>query len=309
MTRHLVMGAAVVAALATAPVLTPTAATAASQPLMLFVANYDNSNVVGYPLGGPYGSPRVTLSTDINQPQGLAFDSSGDLWVANASTLVEFRKSQLTKASPTAGIVIATGATLAGLAFDSSGDLWVDGYGAEAVIEYAKSQLTKPVPTPAVYILGSELSSPFGLAFDSSGDLWVGNEGNGQVLEYTKNQLKKSGSPAPKLDISGGSHVQEVVFDSSGNLWTTTGKANSVIEYKKSQLTKPPASPAVSNNSTRLSWPAGLAFDASGNLWVANYSGETVVEFTKVQLRTTGSPAPRQTIEDGGGPVAVAIGP
>ena len=290
---------------------------AAAQPLMLYVANWSDSTVVGYPLGGPYGSPRVTLSTGVIEPQGLLFDRAGDLWVANSGSLDEYAKDQLTKRSPTPETVIQGSTSFATMAWDSSGDLWVDGYGDNTVDEYANSQLTRSgTPTPKVTLSGNDLSRPVGLTFDRDGDLWIGNEDNGQVLEYAKRQLTRSGSPTPRVDyIADGYAVEEdVVFDSSGNLWTSPGQPAVLVEYTKSQLTKPRASPAVSIKSLTLpaqDWPGGMTFDPSGNLWTTTWTGETVVEFTKAQLRNTGSPRPVVTIQiqDEGGPVADVIGP
>ena len=269
----------------------------------------------GYPLGGPYGSPRVTLSTEVNEPQGLLFDRAGDLWVANAGSLDEYARDKLPKPSPTPETVIQGGSSFAGMAWDSSGDLWVDDYGDNTVDEYANSQLTRSgTPTAKVTLSGNDLSKPFGLTFDRAGDLWIGNEGNGRVLEYTKSQLTRSGSPTPKVDYTGGGYsvAEAVVFDSSGDLWTTPGQPAVLVDYAKSQLTKTRASPAVSIKSLTLpplDWPGGLTFDPSGNLWVTTWTGGTVVEFTKAELRQTGSPRPILTIQDGGGPVADALGP
>jgi streptogramin lyase len=275
---------------------------------MLFVANWDSSNVQEYPLQGGNGSPKVTLSTDILQPQGLVFDSAGNLWVANAVSVVEFSRGELAKPSATPVKVIQSqGFKYAGIAFDSSGDLWADDYGGISVVEYTKSQLSASgSPTPTVVLTSDNLSEPFGLAFDRSGDLWVGNEGNGQVLEYAKSELNRSGSPVPKLDLSVGSNAEEVAFDSQGNLWTTD--AGNVLGFTKAELTKPSAQPAISI-TPGLSSPGGLAFTASGNLWVTDYSGEAVAELTKAQLQAGGTVTAARTISDSGGPVAVAIGP
>jgi sugar lactone lactonase YvrE len=279
--------------------------------MILFIDDYDSSNVVGYPLGGPYTSPKVTLTAEIGNPQGLLFDSAGDLWVASAVGIAEYARNQLTQPAPRPRTVILGGVSFAGAAVDSDGNLWVDDYGANDVDEYAKKQLTGTglrSPHPKVVLTGNDLNLPFGLAFDRAGDLWIGNEGNGLVLEYAKSELVKSGSPAPKLAISGNHQVEGVAFDSSGNLWTTTGQGGSVIEYAKSQLTNPRASPAVSLTA-HLSWPTGVIFDSSGNLWVSDYGGETLTEFSKAQLRKSGPVVTRPIIQGMGGPGALAIGP
>jgi hypothetical protein len=70
------------------------------------VPNGTNNTVVEYTRseltksGSP--APYVTISanaslSNLNEPGSLAFDPSGDMWVLNATTVVEFNKGQLTK--------------------------------------------------------------------------------------------------------------------------------------------------------------------------------------------------------------------
>jgi secreted PhoX family phosphatase len=275
--------------------------TTAADAETVFVANYDASDVTSYAQSDNGNAiPKVSISADIMSPQGIAFDSSGDLWVANVGSVVEFAKSELTTASAKPRIVISSTDTFAGLAFDPFGDLWVDGYGNNTVVEYAKSQLTKSgSPTPKLTISGSDLSSPFGLTFDHSGDLWVGNEGSGVVIEYAKSQLTKSGSPTPKAKFSPGG-AEAVAFDSSGNLWVATGMAE--------------ASPTEGATlSGSFGEPHGVAFDSAGDLWVADYTLEMVVEFTKTKPGATLSLKPRRTIIGAStklqGPLVLAVEP
>ena len=100
----------------------------------LFVANAGNSTVTGYPLNDLATASPKRISSGVNSPVGLmslAFDASGDLFVANCGsacggtgvgTVTEY-------APPYTGAPIATiskdvNAPLA-LAFDPSGDLFV----------------------------------------------------------------------------------------------------------------------------------------------------------------------------------------
>ncbi len=311
----LVGGAALVSAVLASTGLGTSPAAAIAAPATIFVANYDASNITSYPLAANGNTaPKVTLSAQISSPQGLSFDSSGDLWVGNGNGVLEFTKSQLTKTSSSPKVVITSnsGAAAAGLAFDSSGDLWLDSYGGDSVVEYAKSQLGKPgSPTPKVTITNSNFGSPFGLAFDHSGNLWVGNESTGDVMEYTKSEL--SGVlPSAKVTIST-TGAEGIVFDSSGDLWVANGN-DAVSEYAKSQLTKSGApAPRVTISVSAGSQPHGVTFDSSGNLWVASYGASTVMELTKAQLTKSGSPTPRRTVVGSrtglGGPLSLAIEP
>jgi sugar lactone lactonase YvrE len=96
----------------------------------LWVANANASTVVEFTAtqlaasGSP--TPAVTLSAangSLSSPSGLAFDASGDLWVANdiSGTVVEFGASQLAASGAPAPIVTLSGSALSGLhrlAFD-----------------------------------------------------------------------------------------------------------------------------------------------------------------------------------------------
>lgn len=74
--------------------------------------------------GSPAATVMLTASANsIAGPDGLAFDASGDLWVANGDfdTIVEFRPSQLVASGSPTPVVIVSGDALAGpwgLAFD-----------------------------------------------------------------------------------------------------------------------------------------------------------------------------------------------
>jgi secreted PhoX family phosphatase len=110
-------------------------------------------------------TPAVTLSAtggSLDAPRGIAFDGSGNLWVANygGSSVVEYTSSQLTASgSPTPAVTLSSLATLdaTALAFDNSGDLWVcDAAGGSNVAEFTASQITSSgSPTPTVKIAES----------------------------------------------------------------------------------------------------------------------------------------------------------
>ncbi len=227
-------------------------------------------------------------ASSLNQPDGLAFDARGDLWVANSTN---------------------------------------NGFycNAGSIIEYTAAQLAQlsanDRPTPAVTILvyggstcpSNAVSDPWGMAFDSSGDLWVASKTTGLVAEYTPAQLAQSGAPLPALMITsnGGSLEQPtaLAFDPAGNLWVantpsfTTPNSGWLVEYTAAQLaqlsTNDSPTPAItisSDGSGGIGAPDGISFDSGGNLWVANYTGSngngSVAEFTHGQLAVSGSPTP-----------------
>ena len=258
--------------------------------------------------------PFSTISAKINAPQGLTFDSSGDLWVtsSNTNTVLEYAKSQLAKPAPVPVVILSSGklGSLNGpgsLVFDLSGDLWVANTSVSTVVEYAKNQLAKSgSPAPVVTISNNSFNAPYGVAIDSSGDLWVSDNaqpGSPAVFEYAKSQLAKA-SPAPKRTLSlplnpiGDDTRSGLAFDSSGDLWVVNSSANSLVEFARNELTKGSSTPSVtiSSKANSLNSPDDLAFDSSGDMWVANTGGNTVVEYSKSQLARSGSPTPVRTI-------------
>jgi sugar lactone lactonase YvrE len=260
-------------------------------------------------------APEASFTNGMYGPTTIAFDPSGDLWVANENTsdLFELTKAQLAMPNPVPAVTIfAESGALAnpfGMAFDQSGNLWVDGSNSSRVYEYTKSQLAMSgAPTPRTTISDFPSTPLSGVAFDASGDLWISADKS--VVEFSKAELAKA-KPAPTVTISSSGGAQ-LVFDSSGDLWMVTGGGpdcygtpctNQVVEFTKTQLsTSGSPTPAVTISSTNvgsyksLDGPYSLAFDSFGDLWVENFDDNTTVEFGKDQLSTSGSPTPVRAI-------------
>jgi sugar lactone lactonase YvrE len=193
----------------------------------LWVANLAASSVVEFTVSQLASSgsatPAVALSASsgsLNGPVGLAFDASGNLWVANngPNTVVEFTVSQLAATgSPTPAVTLsATAGSIASpqsIAFDAHGNLWLANGGDTTVVAFSPSQLASTgTPTPAVTLSATagSLNGPEGLAFDASGNLWVANFVGPSVVEFTASQLVVSGSPTPNVTASGSSLVAPV---------------------------------------------------------------------------------------------------
>jgi sugar lactone lactonase YvrE len=168
----------------------------------------------GQPASLVIGQSSFTTSTckqgghrELCDPFGSAFDSSGNLWVADTgnSRVLEFKPPFSNGQSPSLVIgqssfntnacsTTQSGVCPIGLAFDSSGNLWVADFSNSRVLEFkppfSNGQLASLIigqssfTTNACSATQSGLCGPQGLAFDSSGNLWVVHEGNNRVLEF-----------------------------------------------------------------------------------------------------------------------------
>ena len=107
-----------------------------------------------------------------SNPYGLAFDNSGNLYVADIGT------NQISKITPGGAVsLFASVPTPTGLAFDSSGTL----YAAEA----STGQIVKISGGGAVSFFASVSSNVHGLAFDGSGNLYAADSLSNQISMIT----------------------------------------------------------------------------------------------------------------------------
>lgn len=130
----------------------------------LWVTDTYWGHVVGYSAaqlavaGSSSPAPFDTVGRNGNSfiyPTGIAFDGSGNMWVANGieATLVEFTPSQVAAdGSPIPTVTIALPDPLAfGLAIDKRGTLWVTDHDQGSVYGFTSAQLTASgAPTPAI---------------------------------------------------------------------------------------------------------------------------------------------------------------
>ena len=75
----------------------------------------------------------IAATNPLNEPQGLAVASNGDLYVANSgdSNILVFGPSYSTLPALT---IIRGVSRPSGVAFDTQGNLWVSNYGADSIL-------------------------------------------------------------------------------------------------------------------------------------------------------------------------------
>jgi sugar lactone lactonase YvrE len=186
----------------------------------LWVANDQDNAVVEYSASQLVSSGiRTSVVTvgsangSLLEPNGLAFDASGNLWVTTAGSnpVVALSPDQLrTSGNPVPAISLAipgaSGFQTQFLAFDAAGNLWVGVTGVNAIVEIPAIELkTSGTIFPGIVLTPENGSiDPAGLAFDNSGDLWVADFSTTRVLEFSPTQLMASGSPTPIAIIDPG---------------------------------------------------------------------------------------------------------
>jgi streptogramin lyase len=208
-------------------------------------------------------------NTGLSIPEALAFNSAGDLFVANYgnSTIEEFTPNGV-------GTVFAH--TLTGpdaMVFDSSGNLYVADYWANTIQKFT------PNGTESVFA-NTGLHYPTGLTIDSSGNLYAAN-GNTLTIE------KFTPSGVGSLFANTGQYsdpLQGLACDSAGNLYLGC-QAGSEGGIEK--ITPNGAVSIFDVNDDNFS---GMVFNSSGDLIGADNFNNRIVEVTPTGDVSFGTP-------------------
>jgi sugar lactone lactonase YvrE len=232
---------------------------------------YTIATAVGTGTAGFAGDGGAATSAELNYPTGIAFDSSGNLYIA------DHVNHRIRKVDTSGNI-----STIAG-----DGTLGYLGDSAAAT--------------------SAELDSPCGVAVDSSGNVYIADTLNhvirkvagGTITTFAGDQSLGSGysgdtaaATAAQLNTPVG-----IVVDSAGNVWiadtgnsvirevTTDGNINTIIGNSYADYGGD-GGPAIASS---LNHPLGLALDAAGNLYIADQLNQRIrmVAATKGVITTT----------------------
>ena len=206
-----------------------------------------------------------TFAGGLDGPEGLAFDSAGNLFVSIGGNIYEFTPAGVRS-------TFASG-TFGALAFDAAGNLFVADGGS--IYKFA------PGGTRSTFASGTSGA----LAFDAAGNLFVAADA---IYKFTPDGVRSTFA-------SGLSYPYALAFDSAGNLfvtdWGNPGVAGYVYKY---------TSDGVRSTFAELSAPLGLAFDAAGNLLVMDEDSGKIYKYTPNGARTVFATIPGLVMDQTG---------
>lgn len=160
-------------------------------------------------VGGFLNPSPILLASGLSNPEGLAFNSAGDLFVACLSGSVIRITPSGSQSTFASGLSQPMGVT-----FDLAGNLYVSDQYANNIYRYT--------PDGARSTFATGLAIPYGMTLSGSGNLLVACWASGEVLEITTDGVKTT------FASGFGFGIRDVKVDSLGDVFVSSPQ-NSTI--------------------------------------------------------------------------------
>jgi serine/threonine-protein kinase len=230
----------------------------------------------------PLGPRPTALSfTGLRNPEGVAVDAAGDVYVADHAN----RVVRWSAASSNQTVLAFTGLNHPGaVAVDIAGDVYVADWGNSRVLRWStRSNTQAELPFTG-------LDHPGGVAVDTAGDVFV-IDGKDRVVRLAAGWRSQAELPFTGLNRPGG-----VAVDAAGDVYVADSK-NRVVALTAGSTTQ------TELPFTGLNHPHGVAVDTVGDVYVTDYYNNRVVKWaarsnTQTVLPLTGLSKPLDVAVD-----------
>jgi uncharacterized protein (TIGR03437 family) len=288
------------------------------------------STFAGNGTAGYSGDGGAATSAELYTPQGVAFDASGNLYIADTGNCVIRKVNTAGTISTAVGNGtpgyegdggLGTAAELytpSVVYFDSAGDMYIADTGNDVI--RMVSAVDGDIGTvagalvPAGYgdggtAITAQLINPEGIVLDTAGNLYIGDGGDNRVrIVNTAGIIETfAGIPFPGYSGDGGQALQAqlsnpkgLAMDSAGNLYITDSRNNAIRRVAPNGIITTIAGTGAAGysgdggaaTSAELNTPTAIALGPGGTIYIADEAN------SRIRLLTPNLPPP--TVGTGG---------
>lgn len=223
------------------------------------------------------GVVATLVSSGINQPQTVAVDAAGNVFIADTWndaikkwTATNNSVTTIVSLSPQKEFAIAA-------ALDGVGNIYIIAYG-NIFTDPGKFYKWTAANSNLTTLLSSGLNIPSGVAVDSAGNAYIDDSGHQAIKKWTA-----SNSNVTAVVSSGLNGPIGVAVDIADNVYICDTDNNVIKEWK-----------VVNSNVTTLGslgltnyYPEGVAVDGSGNVYIGGNSENAVLKWTAATSNLT----------------------
>jgi uncharacterized protein (TIGR03437 family) len=257
---------------------------------------------------GYSGDGAAATAANLGDPSGLAFDSSGNLYIADSTNSV-IRKISGTTISTVAGdhgqiagyggdngaanVAILNNPTA--VAFDSAGNYYITDNGNNLIRKVDTTGIitTYVGATGGTSGTSGKLTAPNGMWFDASGALYIADSGNDRLAKYIPpsdfSNFAGTGVPAfsgdgGQADLAQLSKPVGMVMDAAGNIYFTDTNNSRIRKITTDGIITTIAGKgggAYSGDgglatSAALNFPRSIALGPNGTIYVADTGNHVI---------------------------------
>ena len=219
---------------------------------------------------------QAQVGSGLNQPQGVAVDAAGDVFISNYGLGNVFKVAHggVQTTVPASGLASPYGVA-------------VDGAGNVFIADPLNHRVVKVTPGGVQTTVGS-VGYPYGVAVDGAGDVFIVDSQNTDVVKVTPGGVQTT------VHTSGLTNPYDVAVDGAGDVFISEPTNHQVVKVT-------PGGVQTTVPATGLACPYGVAVDAAGDVFIADPCISQVVEVTPGGVQTTIPPSGLSS------PISVAV--
>ena len=270
----------------------------------------------GFSIGTNVGNGGPAVEAELKEPRGLAFDASGNLYIASYMNHCVRRVTTDGIINVFAGDFLGStddgiAATEAQILFPV--DVAIDASGNVYIVEYGNSKIRKVTTDGTIHtVAGSgvggfsgdgslatdaELKNPSGVVVDAAGNLYIMDRQNYRIRKVTTDGVIQTiagngggghtGDSGPAIDAEIGP-ATGIALDLVGNLYIASYHSNRIRKITTDGIINTIAGQQLGGYEgdggpaldAKLDAPYALEVDADGNVYIASYANNCVRKIT-----------------------------